>query len=468
MSEIDYYHTEVKRKNFLSLFLDEYDADKYVAQHLYGAINELAADMDEDEINGVLQTSALNLSTSFTQRARYVEREAEKAKKLTPVETYIALVKGYCILSALFLPRAFQNGGWGASAIFMILSGTFSTLAVVKLVEAGLHTKLYSYSLVTERALGKRGRFVLDVMVALTQYSFAISHITFLVASFKSTFDAWLGANTNPWIYGGVVIAVFTPISWVRDIAKFSFTFLLGNFLIAFSIIFVTVYCLVYMKQEGGVGPDIEFINEASYLSTLGMSVYCYEGIGIVMPVMATCEDPSSFKRVLVMAIVTLTIIYIAFGEIGYLTWGSEMDKPLVTEMLPADNFAVAATKLLYSLNLVCSYPIVINPTNTILESWFCKCFSAQPIKRRFAENYSRLIVVVTAVFAAVVLADKIDKFLGLVGALLCAPLALLMPALIHLILLAKSKRDKIEDVLLIVLALCVFCFSTIQTIQSW
>jgi len=81
------------------------------------------------------------------------------------------------------LPKAFKNGGWAISAAMLLLSGILTTICVDKLVQAGQKYRLYSYSLVAEKAMGKTGKRILDIMVALTQYSFTISHMTFLVTS---------------------------------------------------------------------------------------------------------------------------------------------------------------------------------------------------------------------------------------------------------------------------------------------
>ena len=62
----------------------------------------------------------------------------------------------------------------------------------------------------------------------------------------------------------------------------------------------------------------------------------------------------------------------------------------------------------------------------------------------------------------AILISDKIDKFLGLVGALLCAPLAMTIPAMVHLRLLAKSGSEKIVDVALIIGSIGVLAFSTV------
>jgi len=111
------------------------------------------------------------------------------------------------------------------------------------------------------------------------------------------TFDQLFDIDSNPWIYGSIIICIYAPIAWVRNIAKFSFTFMLGNLLILMAVAFVTVYCFMTMARQDGIAPDVKFINTDSYLSALGMSVYCFEGIGIVMPIMQSCEDPTTFKR---------------------------------------------------------------------------------------------------------------------------------------------------------------------------
>jgi len=57
---------------------------------------------------------------------------------------------------------------------------------------------------------------------------------------------------------------------------------------------------------------------------------------------------------------------------------------------------------------------------------------------------------------------------LGIVGALLCAPLAITLPCLLHLKTVAKTNREKIVDILLIVISLGILVMSTYQSIENW
>lgn len=176
---------------------------------------------------------------------------------MTQTETFIALIKGYCGTIVLLLPKTFQNGGLLMTPFFIAMSALMSTYCISKLVDAGLATHLYSYSLLVEKALGKRGRFGLDVMVSLTQFSFTIAGIIFIVNTFKVTFDGLFGMDSNPWIYGCIIICVYCPLSFVRNIASFSFTFMLGNLLILLAVLFVSVYCGMTMVRQDGLGTEI-------------------------------------------------------------------------------------------------------------------------------------------------------------------------------------------------------------------
>ena len=88
------------------------------------------------------------------------------------------------------------------------------------------------------------------------------------------------------------------------------------------------------------------------------------------MPVMHKAKEPESFNSCLIAAIGTLCLVYIFFGELTALTWGASLTEPYVTEMLPPQNLFVGIIKVVYTVNLICSYPITIKPTNEIIESY--------------------------------------------------------------------------------------------------
>ena len=61
---------------------------------------------------------------------------------------------------------------------------------------------------------------------------------------------------------------------------------MLGNLLTLMAVLYVTVYCFMTIARQDGIAPEIKFINTESYLNAMGIAIYCFEGIGVVMPIM--------------------------------------------------------------------------------------------------------------------------------------------------------------------------------------
>lgn len=49
------------------------------------------------------------------------------------------------------------------------------------------------------------------------------------------------------------------------------------------------------MLYTDGLGPEIEAYKPSGALTFLGMAIYSFEGIGVVMPIMHACECPEKF-----------------------------------------------------------------------------------------------------------------------------------------------------------------------------
>lgn len=94
-----------------------------------------------------------------------------------------------------------------------------------------------------------------------------------------------------------------------------------------------------------------------------------FEGIGCLLPVMREVEKPDLYPIQTIGALIFLCTIYVLFAFTCYYAWGSNLDEPVVTEMLPPDNHFVQVMKLLFCLNLMISFPITIVPVYHALEA---------------------------------------------------------------------------------------------------
>ena len=72
----------------------------------------------------------------------------------------------------------------------------------------------------------------------------------------------------------------------------------------------------------------------------IGTWVFAFEGVGIVLPVKDTCEDPSKYRKILTAMISMVTCILVGFGLFNYLAYPTEdLEKAkLITRLLPHDS----------------------------------------------------------------------------------------------------------------------------------
>jgi len=147
----------------------------------------------------------------------------------------------------------------------------------------------------------------------------------------------------------------------------------------------------------------------------------------------------------------TLLGVYLFFGLLCYITFGAGVE-PIITEMLPPTSPVTIGIKILFCFNLIFSYPICISPTNLVLEGFMFGGMGQSKL-RKWLKNLSRFCVCLSAAYLAIELQSKMDKFLGLLGALCCAPLALALPAILHLKLLAQTRTDRAIDIVLVVVS---------------
>ena len=142
------------------------------------------------------------------------------------------------------------------------------------------------------------------------------------------------------------------------------------------------------------------------------------------------------------------------------------MTTPLITDNLPQGPVTYIIL-FLFSLNLVFSYPLVLYPAHVIIENRLYAGWNKSR-KRQMFKNNSRTILVFLTVCLTILLGDKLDKFLSIVGALTCTPIAFTFPALFHLKACAESTADKVIDISLFLFSMAILIYCTLQGVLNW
>jgi proton-coupled amino acid transporter len=205
-------------------------------------------------------------------------------------------------------------------------------------------------------------------------------------------------------------------------------------------------------------------------LDVIGFAVYSYEGVGVVLPIMEITEKPEHYKKVLVAVMLTVLISYVGFGELTYMVYGNNVQDIIISN-LPTDttfNLAfVSSLIVFFCINLVFTYPLVIYPANIILESYMFGHMKKSK-KKMWLINLYRAGMVLFTVVISLSMGDSLDKFLSLLGAVACTPIAFTLPTLFHYKLCAKTKMEKGIDIFIIVISLIILVFCSGFVLATW
>jgi proton-coupled amino acid transporter len=107
----------------------------------------------------------------------------------------------------------------------------------------------------------------------------------------------------------------------------------------------------------------------------IGFAIYSYEGIGVILPVRDITAKPEIYNKILLAVLLTVFFLYVFFGELCYVVYGDKLKFfPIILDVLPKEplyNFAIISTvRVLFCINLIFTYPLVIYPANIIIESY--------------------------------------------------------------------------------------------------
>ena len=90
---------------------------------------------EASQITGTNQPSALR-SVYLDSNIEGLKFNAKKSQKLNSWQTFISLIKGYCAIVVLILPKSYQNGGYAVSSLTLVLSCIVSTYCGVLLIRS--------------------------------------------------------------------------------------------------------------------------------------------------------------------------------------------------------------------------------------------------------------------------------------------------------------------------------------------
>ncbi|KAJ8531433.1 hypothetical protein K7X08_026867 [Anisodus acutangulus] len=346
----------------------------------------------------------------------------------SPSKTFANVFIAIVGAGVLGLPYTFKRTGWlmGALMLFSVAFLTYHCMMLLVLSRRKIESHFKNFQITSFGDLGfavcgNVGRFAVDAMIVLSQAGFCISYMIFIANTLAYCFKIskmlviW---SCFPFQLGLNSIATLThlaPLSIFADVVE------LG----AMGVVMVEDV-MIYVKTSHVLET---FGGFSVFFYGLGVSVYAFEGIGMVLPLEAETKDKEKFGKVLGLSMGLISLMYGAFGLLGYFAFGEET-KDIITTNL-GQGWLSSLVQIGLCINLFFTFPLMMNPVYEVVERRFCE--------GRYCV-WLRWIVVLAVTFVALLVPNFAD-FLSLVGSSVCIILGFVLPALFHLIVFKDELK---------------------------
>jgi proton-coupled amino acid transporter len=227
------------------------------------------------------------------------------------------------------------------------------------------------------------------------------------------------GIYTPYWAVGIIIFLTYSPLTWVRRIQKFAKFHIFCDFVVLLAFIIIIFYAFANIAENEGISDDSQQINSDSFIVFLGTSIFVFEGVGIILPIKDICETPKDYPKIVDLVLIFLTVMFLFFSLVNYFSYGDEIlsHAALATSLLPPGNVLVDIVLILFIINLVITFTLIIYPANVILEKLIFVNYK-QSLKRKWMKNLSRSFLVAFVIIFSLYFENQIDKIISIVGSL--------------------------------------------------
>ncbi|KAI8979169.1 transmembrane amino acid transporter protein-domain-containing protein [Mycotypha africana] len=435
---------------------------------------------EEDEEEGDLEqqiterTELLPNKRISVKRHQSFKKEQQKAENKADVtKTFFLLFKAFIGSGILFLPKAFSNGGLVFSIFIMWLMGGVSLYCFLLLLDCKNYVT-GSYGDIGGELYGPYMRAIVLFSIAISQLGFmcggAIFIVQNIVEAVRSLSDNTIHLNDAAVF---IMLALLTmPLVLVRNISKLSLTALISDVLIIGGLLALLVFDFVEIFEDGftqpTAGPGIQWLfNSAHYSVFIGTAVYSFEGIGLIIPIRDSMQQPEKFSAVLTIVMILVASTLCTVGTLGYLAFGENVQTVALLNLPPG--LLPSTIQLGYATAVLLSNALTLFPTIRIIEqTMFGERTGKHSLYIKWQKNTLRIIVVVVGTMIAYIGANDLDKFISLIGSVCCCPLSLIFPPLFHLALPSAKGAKRLIDVVLVGFGLVVMIFTFFNTSKQW
>ncbi|XP_076752801.1 proton-coupled amino acid transporter-like protein pathetic [Xylocopa sonorina] len=400
----------------------------------------------------------------------------EKKNSNSNIGALAHLLKSSLGTGILAMPNAIRNGGVLFGGIGTIVIGLICAHCVHILVRSShvlckrTKTPQMTYAETAEaafrcgpkslRPFAPVSRIFVNAALCATYVGGACVYVVFVSTSIKQVVDYHSGTDIPIRMYILSLLPAVVLLGQVRNL-KYMVPFsMIANLsmMIGFAI---TLY---YVFDDIEIPSNVKLIASVKQLPTFFATVlFAIEGIGVVMPVENSMQNPQRFLGCPGVLNITMTIVislYAVLGVFGFLKYGEHV-KGSITLNIPMDEIPGQLVKMLIALAVLFTYGLqYFVPMDIMWTALKDKCSHKF---QGLCQTLMRMVMVCLTVTVAL-LVPELEPFISLVGSVFFSILGVTIPAIVETIScwnghLGKYKWRLWKNSFLVIFSLLALAF---------
>mmetsp|Transcript_16243 Transcript_16243/g.41149 ORF Transcript_16243/g.41149 Transcript_16243/m.41149 type:complete len:500 (-) Transcript_16243:307-1806(-) len=337
----------------------------------------------------------------------------------------------------LSLPFAFTQAGVAVGTVLILIVALLAIHCMTLLAKCKKHMPEHSatYGEIAKYAMGKAGTYLVNVFVTISQLGFCCAYLIFIANNISALIHNG-DVCDDRWMFILGLLVVMIPLVLLRTLKFLGVLSIIGNVCIFSGVGIVSVYTIMHYAPV-----DVEIAVWDTFPSFFGTAVFTYEGIALVVPVEDSMRKPEKFRVVLLVGMLIVSVMYVGFGLLGYLSFGKDVQAEIMVNMYVNEHPTILSTivAILLSIALASTFPVQLVPVIQSIEKSLNLTNYHIPIKwRELKRNAIRTAIVLFAGAIAISI-PHFGLFVSLVGGLGCAMIAFTIPSICHYKIFGKD-----------------------------
>ena len=296
----------------------------------------------------------------------------------------------------LALPLAFSYAGWFGGVVLFLICGmltnyTGKVLARIMWKEPTLRT----YADIGSYAFGPKARLLVSLFFCLELWAVSVALIILFGDSMAAIFTSVPAAAFKALGFAIVLPTIFLPLKFLSPISVIGIisTITLVVVVVSDGLVKKDAPGSLWQPAPTGLGPQWNRLPLSFGLIMSGFSSH-----PVIPSLVKDMKDPRQFPRMLNLAYLAATVIYLTTGMVGYAMFGSSVSDEITRDLAKTKGFPVMLTKIaiwLIVINPLAKFALATRPIQTTFEILLGldanppPATRAQAIKRRNSSGLS-------------------------------------------------------------------------------